>query len=300
MDQVRRLRVLAAVAREGTFSAAGRSLGMAQSAVSQHVAALERDLEMTLVDRQSRPVQLTEAGRRLAEHGRVIASQLELAEQEVLELAGRRQPRLRLGAFPSALTTFVPGALRRFRRTRPEVALSLVDGHMPQLLRLLEEGEVDLALLYGHEDVPDAMSDQVRLDHLRDDTFRIVLPCGHRLADRPSLRLSELADEPWVGSRSGANWFRIVVEACRADGFTPKVALATDDYLGLQAMVASTLGVGAIPGLAVRRSPQVVSLPIEGRSVIRRIWAGRTSAHAPSPIADEIVVLLRDAATRWP
>ena len=292
--------MLAAVDREGTFSAAGRSLGMAQSAVSQHIAALERDLAMTLVDRQSRPLQLTEAGRLLAEHGRVIASQLELAEQEVLELAGRRQPRLRIGAFPSALTTFVPGALRRFRRTRPEVGLSLVDGHMPQLLRLLEEGEVDLALLYGHEDVPDAMSDQVELDHLRDDTYRVVVPRGHRLAEKPCVRLSDLADEPWVGSRSGANWFRIVAEACRVEGFTPKVTLSTDDYLGLQAMVASTLGVGAIPGLAVRSSPQVVSLPIDGRPVIRRIWAGRTTAHPRSEVADEIVGLLREAATRWP
>jgi DNA-binding transcriptional LysR family regulator len=165
---------------------------------------------------------------------------------------------------------------------------------------MVGDGEVDRPLLYGHEDAHDDMSGQVTLDHLRNDPYRVVLPRGHRLADRPSVHLRELADEPWVGSRSGASWFRIVADACRAEGFTPRVALSTDDYLGLQAMVASTLGVGAIPGLAVRASPQVVSLPIAGGPVVRRIWAGRTSAHPPSPVADQVVGLMREAAARWP
>lgn len=86
MGQVRRLRVLAVLDDTGTFSSAARKLGMTQSAVSQHVAALERDLDVVLVDRRSRPVQLTQVGLRLADHARAISSQLTLAEQEVLQL----------------------------------------------------------------------------------------------------------------------------------------------------------------------------------------------------------------------
>lgn len=295
IDQVRRLRVLAALDEAGSFSAAARVRGMTQSAVSQHLAALERDLDLALIDRRLRPLQLTEIGLRLARHGRTVQSQLALAEQEVLELAGRRKARLRLGAFPSALTTFVPAALRRFRTNHPEVELSLVDGHMPQLLRLIEADEVDLALIYGHEDVPGPDSAGVVRDHLRDDDYRVVLPRDHRLAGKRSLRLVDLADETWVGSRSGG-WFRIVAAACRAEGFTPSVALTSDDYLAVQAFVAATLGVAVIPGLAVRPSRQLTSLPIAGRPVIRRIWAARSSTGQASRAADELVVTLRESA----
>ena len=295
IDHVRRLRVLVALDDTGSFSAAARRLGMTQSAASQHIGALERNLDLTLVDRQTRPVQLSEVGLRLAHHGRLLQRLLELAEQEVLELAGRRDLRLRLAAFPSALTTFVPAALKQFRRQRPDVVLSLVDGHMPELVGMLDAGEVDLAITYGRVDDP------IRADHdvLRDDVYRVVLPRGHRLARRDAVRLRDLADDPWVGSRSEGGWFRIVSDACRAEGFTPKVALTTDDYLTVQAMVASTLGVAVIPGLAVRPSRQVAALPIAGRPVVRRMWVVRRPGLARAPATRELVSALAAAARAW-
>ena len=298
MSQVRRLQVLAALGDLGTFSAAAHELGITQSAVSQHVAALERELDAVLVDRGSRPAQLTQVGLRLAELGRAVSSQLSVAEQEVLQLLGRQQARLRVGSFPSALTTFVPTALRRFRRTRPEVELSLVDGHMPHLLDLLDSGAIDLAVVYGAEGSAEPAHDHLQLHHLCDDTYEVILPLGHRLANRPAIRLSELAHEPWIGSRSNATWFRIAVDACRVEGFTPSVALTTDDYLGVQAMVASTLGVAVVPGLAVRRSRQMVALPISGPKVVRRIWAARTSLLPETPVVEDLVTALRRSASR--
>jgi DNA-binding transcriptional LysR family regulator len=298
IGQVRRLQVLAALADTGTFSAAAHELGITQSAVSQHVAALERELNAVLVDRGSRPVQLTQVGLRLARHGRAVTSQLSAAEQEVLELLGRQQTRLRVGAFPSALTTFVPTALRRFRRVRPDVELSLVDGHMPQLIGLLDSGAIDLAVVYGSEGSAGLGPGPLELHHLCDDAFTVILPRGHRLANRRAIRLAELADDQWIGSRSSSTWFRIVVDACRAEGFTPSVALTTDNYLGVQAMVASTLGVAVVPALAVRPSRQLVALPISGPQVVRRIWAARTSLLPDTPVVDDLVTSLRKSARR--
>jgi DNA-binding transcriptional LysR family regulator len=297
MSQVRRLQVLAALGDLGTFSAAAQELGITQSAVSQHVAALEREVDAVLVDRGSRPAQLTQVGLRLAAAGRVVSTQLSTAEQEVLQLLGRQQARLRVGSFPSALTTFVPQALRRFRRARPEVDLSLVDSHMPRLLDLLDSGAIDVGVVYGTKGSLGPASDHVQLHHLCDDPYQVILPRGHRLAHRPALSLSELAEERWIGSRSSATWFRIVVDACRAEGFTPSVALTTDDYLGVQAMVASTLGVAVVPRLAVRPSRQLVALPISGRKVERRIWAVRTSHLPPSPLVEDLVTALRRSAS---
>ena len=114
MSQVRRLQVLAALGDLGTFSAAAHELGITQSAVSQHVAALERELDAVLVDRGSRPAQLTQVGLRLAELGRAVSSQLSVAEQEVLQLLGRQQARLRVGV----LIGFDDVAARRVRSRR--------------------------------------------------------------------------------------------------------------------------------------------------------------------------------------
>src|SRR3954471_2704355 len=130
MIDVRRLRVFTEVAARGSFSAAGEALLLTQSAVSQHVAALERELGMTLVERGTRPVQLTEAGFALTRHATGIFARLDGAEQELGEIAGRRHGRLRFGSFPTGLVTLVPPAFARFRRRHTEVTLTVVDDHL--------------------------------------------------------------------------------------------------------------------------------------------------------------------------
>src|SRR6185503_4106682 len=121
MIDVRRLRVLSEVDARGSFSAAAEALALTQSAVSQHVAALERELGLPLVERGMRPVELTEAGHALIRHATGIFARLDGAEQELAEIAGRREGRLRFGSFPTALATFVPPAFRHFRRRHADV-----------------------------------------------------------------------------------------------------------------------------------------------------------------------------------
>src|SRR6185312_4444397 len=140
MLDVRRLQVLVEVDRCGSFSAAALALGMSQPAVSQHVAALERAVGLALVERGSRPVALTEAGHALVGHARGVLQRVDAAEQELGELAGRRRARLRLGGFPTALATLVPGVLAEYGRLRPEVSLSVVGDHMQRLLPRLHAG----------------------------------------------------------------------------------------------------------------------------------------------------------------
>src|SRR5688572_15100571 len=124
MLDVRRLRVLAAVAGEGSFSAAAEALTLTQSAVSQHVAALEREVGVALVERGTRPVELTEAGLALVRHATGIFARLDGAEHELAEIAGRRAARLRFGSFPTALATLAPPAFAHFRRTQAGAVLT--------------------------------------------------------------------------------------------------------------------------------------------------------------------------------
>jgi DNA-binding transcriptional LysR family regulator len=289
MLDVRRLRVLSEVAERGSFSAAAEALTLTQSAVSQHVAALEREVGLRLVERDRRPVELTEAGHALTRHATGIFARLDGAEQELGEIAGRRDGRLRFGSFPTALATFVPPAFAHFRRAHAEVTLAVVDDHLQRLIPRLEAGELDLALIYDHEALPEIAARDLERIALFDDAFRAVLPVGHRLARRRrSLELADLGGEPWIGGAPTSAWFRIVSHACRKAGFAPQVGFASDDYVAIQALVAAGLGVSVLPGLAVVHPlPGVEVRTLRSGAPVRRISAARPrdAYHGPAVAA---------------
>src|SRR3954463_1124635 len=147
MLDVRRLRVLREVAEQGSFSAAADALSYTQSAVSQQVAALERETGTTLLERRAGGVRLTDAGRALVARAGVILAQLADAERELAAIAGLRGGRVRLASFPSAGAPIAPAAIARFRERHPSVDVSLVMAERPEGADKLRSGEVDIALL---------------------------------------------------------------------------------------------------------------------------------------------------------
>jgi DNA-binding transcriptional LysR family regulator len=298
MLDVRRLRVLSEVAARGSFSAAAEALRITQSAVSQHVAALEREVGMPVVERGTRPVELTEAGHALIRHASGIFARLDGAEQELGEIAGRRRGRLRFGCFPTALATLAPSAFARFRRRHPEVLLTVVDDHLQRLLPRLEAGELDLALIYESDSLPEVAARDLKRTPLLDDHYRAVLPPGHRLArsGRP-LELSDLGGEPWIGGAPTSAWYRIVSDACRVSGFTPDVGFATDDYIAVQALVTAGLGVSVIPHLAVVHALKGLEVRALGAGApVRRISAARPRDGYHGPAVTAMLESLRAAA----
>jgi DNA-binding transcriptional LysR family regulator len=298
MLDVRRLRVLAEVASHRSFSAAAQALQLTQSAVSQHVAALEREVGLPLVERGTRPVELTEAGHALTRHATGIFARLDGAEQELAEIAGRRRGRLRLGSVPTALATFVPAAFRRFRRRHGDVTLTVVDDPLQRLLPRLEAEELDLALLYEHPALPEIAALDLDRTPLLDDAYRVALPPRHRLSRRRRpLALADLADEPWIGGSPTSAWFRIVTHHCRAAGFTPRSSYATDDAVAVQALVAAGLGVAVIPGLALAQPRAGVEVRSLGTDApVRHIEAVRAHDGHRSPAVSAMLECLRVAA----
>jgi DNA-binding transcriptional LysR family regulator len=290
--------VLSEVAARGSFSAAAESLTLTQSAVSQHVAALEREVGLALVERGTRPVELTEAGHALTRHATGIFARLDGAEQELGEIAGRRRGRLRFGSFPTALATLVPPAFARFRRRHREVTLTVVDDHLQRLIPRLEGGELDLALIYEHEALPEIAARDLERTPLVEDVFPAVLPAGHRLARRRrAIELSDLAGEPWIGGAPTSAWFRIVAHACGRAGFAPEVGFASDDYIAVQALVAAGLGVSVIPGLAVAHPlPGVEVRTLASGAPVRHISAARPPDGYHGPAVTAMLDSLRAAA----
>ena len=160
MLDVTRLRVLVAVARCGSVTAAARALNYAQPSVSHHLSRLEAETGIKLIQRAGRGIRLTDAGRLLAERGAEVIGRLDAAENELAAYTGLRAGRLRLAAFPSSLGTIVPAAAAMLRGQQPTVDLRLTEAEPPEALRMLRAGYVDVALVFRYSAEPPDASDE--------------------------------------------------------------------------------------------------------------------------------------------
>jgi molybdate transport repressor ModE-like protein len=290
-----RLRVLAAVARTGSVTAAARELHYAQPSVSHHLARLETEAGIPLLERAGRGVRLTEAGRMLAERAEEIIARVAAAQRELDALAGLRAGRVRLAAFPSALATVVPAAVAGLRAAHPGLGVTLVEAEPPEAVAALRSGEVDVAVVFEHPDVRHARS----VDDLSPFRTTAVLADSVHLVSAPGTDpgtdartdpggtgaggglLSRYADATWI---AGCERCRAdLVARCATAGYAPRISFETDDYVAVQALVAAGAGVSLLPGLALRahRHPDVVTEPVPGaRRDVLALTVGEPSAPA--------------------
>jgi molybdate transport repressor ModE-like protein len=299
MLDVRRLRVLQEVARQGSFSAAADALSFTQSAVSQQIAALEKETGATLLQRGPGGVRLTDAGRALVSHTDTILAQLADAERELAAIAGLRGGRVRLASFPSAGATLVTEAVSRFKEHHPEVELSLSEGEPDVTVPALRRGDFDLAVAFDYR--PDREASELRegLDciPLLDDPVRVVLPADHPLAGRKAIRLEQLAEESWVGGCLDGVCHQMVVSWCGKAGFQPKIVFESDDHNVQMGLVAAGVGVTLLPELALRiLPPGVETRPVARSQPWRKIFAAVPSDAYRSPATDAMIDVLKSVS----
>ena len=177
MLDVTRLRVLVAVARYGSVTAAARALNYAQPSVSHHLARLEAETGIKLIQRAGRGIRLTDADRLLAERAAEVIGRLDAAENELAAYTGLRAGRLRLAAFPSALGTIVPAAAAMLRGHQPSVDLRLTEAEPPEALRMLRAGYVDVALVFRY--FPDAPGPDAVSPHSAEGGLASAGPADH-------------------------------------------------------------------------------------------------------------------------
>jgi DNA-binding transcriptional LysR family regulator len=276
MHDLRRLRAFHAVAQTGSFSEAGLELGYAQSVVSHHVAALEREFGLTLVNRGTRPVSITDAGARLLRHAEAVLGHVTAAEDELRAIAGLQGGTLRVGAFLSACNSFLPAALARFEEEHPEVEVTRPDA----ALRRIRSGDLDLAVVWRIPGFPGPAGatgedgfDQL---HLVDDPYLVVLPPGHRLARRSQVRLAELADERFTAPVAGGHalpYRQMLDRLCAEAGFEPRIHQVEDVTVG-RAVIAAGLSVGLLSELTMPEPrPDIALRPPRDISPYRAIHA---------------------------
>jgi molybdate transport repressor ModE-like protein len=299
MIEARHLRVLRAVARTGSFSAAARDLGCTQPAVSQQMKALESGAGTPLLVRGAREMRLTEAGEALVRHAAGILAGLTAAEEEVAAIAGLRAGRVRLSSFPSGSSTLVPRAVAEMRAHHPGTKVSLVEAEPPRSVDMLRAGDCDITLAFRYIDLPTQAEeswDDLVVRPLLTDRLVGVVPEGHRLAglERPA-GIEELAQEEWIAGCPRCR--RHLVEVCERAGFTPRIDFATDDYPAVVGLVAAGLGVAVLPELALESvRPKGVAVVEVRPAVQREVVALTLPDLANVPAVDMMLARLARAA----
>jgi DNA-binding transcriptional LysR family regulator len=298
MLDVIRLRVLVAVARHGSVTAAARALNYAQPSISHHIARLEAETGARLLQRAGRGVRLTDAGRLLAERAEEIIGRLDAAEAELAAHVGLREGRVRLAAFPSALGTIVPAAAARLEAETPGMDLMLTEAEPPEALRMLRAGYVDVALVFEHyqEDTdpapPSPAPDGTRGRLLLDEPVHLVTAAKPAGGPR---ELASYAGHRWIAGCERCRSY--LVRQCGQAGFVPRVAFTTDDYVAVQALVAAGLGVTTLPQLCLRaaRHPGIAATPLPGAR--RHVFAVTYGDPPDPPATARLLEVLTQAAS---
>jgi DNA-binding transcriptional LysR family regulator len=298
MLDVRRMRVLREVAVRGSFSAAAEALSFTQSAVSQQIAALEREAGTTLVQRSARGVRLTEAGEAVVRHAEAIMARLAEAEAELEAIAGLRGGRLRMASFESAGSTLMPLAIAGFRAKHPAVELSLSLAEPEDCVPQLRSGELDLAIVFESAVVDQV--DGIERVHLLEDPMYLALPSDHPLAHRRRLRLEDLAGEAWIAGAADCECNRLISRACAMAGYQPRIAFQTDDYTAMQGFVAAGVGVSLIAELGLRTIRDDIVVRDLGRDTpVRQIYAATLADGYRAPATQAMVDILGEVAAGY-
>jgi DNA-binding transcriptional LysR family regulator len=298
MLDVRRLRVLREVIARGSFSAAAESLHLSQSAVSQQIAVLEREVGIPLLERTSDGPRLTSAGEALMEHGDAVICRLEEAERELAQIAGLEGGRLRLGSFSTANATLMTPALSRFSQRFPKVELEFVEEDPEVTFPGLKRGDFDLAVVFDYPAFPLDFSRDVEAELIYEEPMRVALPPGHPLAAAKSVRIADLAEEDWLCGALPSSCRFQVINLCREAGFEPKITFQSEDYGVIKGFVAGGLGVSIMPELAGDH-PGIELRTVRGEKPVRRVWAVTRESEARPPAAEEMLGILREVCREY-
>ena len=267
--ELRHLLALQAVADEGSFGRAARSLGYTQSAISQQIAALERIVDQQLIDRPGgpRPVTLTGAGTLLLTHARAITARLAAAQADLDAFGNGDSGPLRIGTYQSVGARILPTLLSAFRDEWPDVDIRLVESHDDhELLELVERGDVDVSFcVFPLEGGPFESVELMR------DPYVLVAPADSPLSKREKIpTLREILDLPLISYRTCRTTQR-VEERLRLAGREPEVVFRSDDNGTVQALVASGVGVALVPRLTVDLADESIAVIELGDRVPPRI-----------------------------
>jgi DNA-binding transcriptional LysR family regulator len=271
--------------------------------VSQQIAALERGAGIMLVERSTRGVTLTDAGRALLAAADAIHAELQLAAQRLRALAAGGPQALTVVTFPSAGEPLLAPALTAMTAEAGfRVEVTVIEAEPDEALSSVRDGRADFALVYHFHTAqpphgwPVAAGPGAYIP-LVTDPLRLLVPAGHPLAGRSAVSLAEVAGDRWIQGWGDVGDVTDMLAAL--SGFRPHVACRSSDYRFMSALVGAGVGVSLVPSLALTGSPQVRDLQITPQPT-RYIGAWLPKRHQPNPAAERLLAALRARAPATP
>ncbi|MER5420186.1 LysR family transcriptional regulator [Streptosporangium roseum] len=296
MLDVRRLRLLRELSYRGTIAAVAEAMTFTPSAVSQQLAALEREAGVALLERTGRRVALTPAGVALVGHAEAVLERLEQASAELAAAHTGLVGAIRVGAFPTATRTILPGALAALGRDHPGLEPMVDEIDPAEVAPRLRTGDLDVALVHEYDFVPALPDLALDTEPLLEEPMYLAsgdaggsparrrgtsggAPVRHGGAgDSPARHgdgavdvLARWRDASWIVSKPGTLCHTMTVRACQAAGFAPRIRHHIDDFATVLAMVAVGQGVALVPELGAADPPggvRLTELPMRRRTQI--------------------------------
>lgn len=295
MIDLRQLRYLVALAEEQNFSRAAKRLHIAQPGLSYHIGELERQVGARLVDRSTRPVQLTPAGQVLVEEGRRLLAAFDEAVEFARRTARGEVGRIRMGAVASATFEVLPRLLRAHRERFPKVQMIVREMTTPGQIDAIRDREIDLGIIrLPHE------TGGLATHLIREEGLGLVLPEGHPLAAYHEVPLAALAGQPMVLFPAGPHptWARgFVPRVCRDAGFEPTIAQEAMDSATAISFVAAETGVALIP----ESMRQIVRPGVTYRPIAPPVpTLALVAIHRPEEASATVGALLGVIEELWP
>ncbi|MEV0903026.1 LysR substrate-binding domain-containing protein [Actinoplanes sp. NPDC049802] len=289
MLDVRRLRLLSDLHRLGTIAAVAEARAYTPSAVSQQLAALEREAGVPLLERTGRRVAFTAAGQVLVRHAETILVALEEAGAAIAAVRTGPAGPVRIGAFPSAMRTLLPHVLVDLGREHPALELTVTEIDPVAVPAALRERTLDVGLLNDYDIAPAAAGPALDSVPLLEETVHLAEPAGTAAG-----ALAGTADVPWILATPGTLCHEVTLRVCRAAGFTPRARHHADDFATVLALVAAGQGVSLVPELAAVTPPEDVRLT--ALAIRRRTRVAFRRGAATHPAVAAVIAALEAAA----
>lgn len=259
---INKLLTLRALSRSGTMAAAAASLHLTPSAVSQQIAQLELDLDATLTERRGRGVALTPAGDALVRHSERILGILDEAKSELAQLRSDITGELRVAAFPSIAVAVLADTVRLLQSKHPNLRVVVQEMEPQEGLTALGAWNTDVAVIDDLAADPGVRHDAYELLPLTEDVLHILLPMNHPLAERASLRVSDLRDAAWALDSTSSSFGAFITNLCRRAGFEPCINAHCSGFEMVASMVGAGCSISIASGLRLTR-------PLKGVKAVR-------------------------------
>lgn len=288
MIDARRLRLLLELSRRGTITAVADALAYTPSAVSQQLAALEREAGVPLLERTGRRVALTPAGAVLARYAQSVLAVLEEASAALAATRDGVTGPLRIGAFPTAARTILPPALVALGRDHPALELMVTELDPVAVPDALCGGGLDVALTSAYDYVPARPDPAVDSEPLLEETVYLATTSPERTG------IGDWRDAQWIAGSPDTLCHAMLVRTCQACGFTPRVRHYADDFGTVLALVAAGQGVSLVPQLGAADAPRGVTLTaLTARRRVRVAYRKGTRHH---PAVSAFTEAIRESA----